>query len=57
MKRQRRRVKEWPAIHVFSPIKRYAALLEFRWDAGLCWSFLCSKRRTGATAIPEGGSV
>jgi hypothetical protein len=52
-----RRVKEWPAIHVFSPIKRYAALLEFRWDAGLCWSFLCSKRRTGATAIPEGGSV
>jgi len=57
VKRQRRHAKEWPSIQFLSPIKRYAALLEFRWDPDLCWSFLCGKRCADGTIIPEAGSV
>jgi hypothetical protein len=42
--RQRRHTKQWPSIQFLSPIKRYASLLEFRWDSDLCWAYLRAKR-------------
>src|SRR4030095_13185250 len=50
--RQRRHAKKWPSVQFLSPVKRYASLLEFRWDPDLCWSFLCSKRGIERTGIP-----
>ena len=54
--RQRRHAKDWPSVQFLSPIKRYAALLEFRWDPDLCWSFLCCKQSVEAHVTPKTAS-